>query len=144
MVNLLLCLPMRCIPSQLRKQVCATDGNATLGFVLVAPLVVAVFIVVLQLVAITREQAALTAIAHDASRIASVSGGQLSHGMNVAHKKLGSSSVVRERANVKVQRLTYGGVNYVQTTVSESYPLTWFAKSVTLTTSVRSVDESAL
>ncbi len=135
---------MRFILCQLRKVLRAVDGNATLGFAMVAPLVVAVFIAVLQLVAITREQAALAAIAHDASRVASVFNGTPSHGVSAARAKLGSSTVTRARATIKIQRVTNGGVHYVQTTISENYRIAWLAKSVMLNASVRSIDEGAL
>ncbi len=130
--------------SRHRNPLADDRGNATLGFALVAPLLVISFIAILQIVMVTRERTVLAGASRMAVRVASAANATTSMGVKSARDVLGTEPGSRAHASITVLRTTSGGVHYVQAIVSEPYAVTWLSRSVTLTATVRAIDESAL
>jgi Flp pilus assembly protein TadG len=131
---------MRCVPYQSLK---SDTGSAVTGFALVAPLLVGVFIVVIQIGSVLADRATLMLAAQSGVRVASTFNGTSADGRAKA------LSVLQSRGMDTGTVITFhdehrGTVGYVVCEASSHRHITWLNKDITFSTTARAIDESSL
>jgi len=131
---------MRCVPYQSLK---SDTGSAVTGFALVAPLLVCVFILVIQIGSVLADRATLMLAAQSGVRVASTFNGTSADGRAKALSVLQSRGM-DTRAVIIFHDEQRGTVNYIICEASSHRHITWLNKDVTISTTARAIDESSL
>jgi len=131
---------MRCALFLSLKQ---EKGSAVTGFALVAPLVVCMFVVVIQVASVLADRVTLTMAAQSGVRVASTLDGTNAQGRSKA------LSVLQSRRMDKQSVVTFvdegrGGMHYVVCTASSHRHIAWLNREITMTVQARAIDEGAL
>jgi len=131
---------MLCVPYRSLKQ---DRGSAVTGFALVAPLVVCVFIVVIQIGSVLGDRATLMLAAQSGVRVAGTLDGTNTQGRAKA------LSVLRSRSMDAKTFVTFhderrGTMHYVVCTVTSRRHISWLNRDVTTTVRARAIDERLL
>jgi len=131
---------MRCALFLSLKQ---EKGSAVTGFALVAPLVVCMFVVVIQVASMLADRVTLTMAAQSGVRVASTLDGTNAQGRSKA------LSVLQSRRMDKQSVVTFvdegrGGMHYVVCTVSSHRHIAWLNREITMTVQARAIDEGTL
>ena len=127
-------------PSQSLK---SETGSAVSGFALVAPLLVCVFIVVIQIGSVLADRATLMLATQSGVRVASTFDGTSAQGRAKALSVLQSRGM-ESGAVIAFAREHRGPVHYVTCTGTSHRHVPWLNKDITFTTKARAIDESAL
>lgn len=153
MVNLSLCsqVPFAAFRSpkvlrvrQLRKLCGECEGSSIVGFVLVAPLVVTLFVAVSQIVVLVADKAVISSAATVGARAASASDASLAMGVVEAKQVLASRGAVARAAHVSVRREQVSGVTYVRMNVNSEVKIPWLDRMIQISSSSRALDERSL
>jgi Flp pilus assembly protein TadG len=118
-------------------------GNSTVDFVLVAPLLVGIVLVVLQVALALHVRSTLTAAAGEGARIAAMVGADSALGEQRAREVLDgnfASSVITE---VRVQQVRESGLVLSQVTISARLPLLGLLGPAVLEVNGRAIQEHA-
>jgi len=131
---------MRCVPYQSLK---SDAGSAVTGFALVAPLLVCVFIVVIQIGSVLADRATLMLAAQSGARVASTFNGTSAEGRAKA------VSVLQSRGMDASAVITFhdehrSTVGYVVCEAIFRQHITWLNRDITFSTTARAIDESSL
>lgn len=118
-------------------------GSNTVGFALVAPLLVACFLAVTQIANVANVKTVVTAATKAGAREASRFDATLDDGINEANRIL-SNHGISEIDQVEVKRIHISGVNFVEVTVTKNYLIPWLDLTIPLHSIGRSVDEKFL
>ncbi len=119
-------------------------GSGLVGFVLVAPLLVAVFIAVGQISIIVADKSVLNSAATIGARAASAADASNVTGYNAASRVLASRGGDFQSANISVIQERIAGIDYVRVTVTREIEIQLINQSISLTATSRSVDERTL
>lgn len=119
------------------------EGSAVAAFALVAPVVVFVFIVVIQIGSVLADRTTLTLAAQSGVRIASTLDGTNSQG------RVKALSVLRSRGMSLGSVITFqderrGAMHYVACTATSRRHISWLNRDVTYSVKARAIDESLL
>jgi len=128
------------VPSAVRLD---DRGNSTVDFVLVAPLLVGIVLVVLQVALALHVRSTLTAAAGEGARIAAMVGADSALGEQRAREVLDgnfASSVITE---VRVQQVRESGLVLSQVTISARLPLLGLLGPAVLEVNGRAIQEHA-
>jgi len=131
---------MRCVPYQSLK---SDTGSAVTGFALVAPLLVGVFIVVIQIGSVLADRATLMLAAQSGARVASTHNGTSVDGRSEALSVLQSRGMDNS-AVIRFHDEHRGTLSYVICEASFRQHITWLNRDITLSTTARALDESSL
>jgi len=119
------------------------SGSAVTGFALVAPLVIGVFIVVIQIGSVLADRATLMLATQTGVRIASTLNGTNTQG------KAKALSVLDTRGMAKNVELSFadeqrGSMHYKVCKATSRIHLSWLGQDVTFTSVARAIDEQYL
>jgi Flp pilus assembly protein TadG len=131
---------MRCVPYQSLK---SDTGSAVTGFALVAPLLVSVFIVVIQIGSVLADRATLVLAAQSGVRVASTFDGTSAGGRAKALSVLQSRGMATS-AVITFHHEHRGTVNYVICAATGHRHIPWLNRDITFTTRARAIDERSL
>ena len=108
---------------RLRRSVGDERGNATVGFALVTPMLLAVALAVLQLALILHVRATVAAAAAEGARAAAQSGADATAGMRRTRAVLEGNMAAEAVESIDVQRELHDGVLVVRVQVRTRLPL---------------------
>ena len=131
---------MRCGRSERRNE----EGSAAAGFALVAPLAVAVFLAVVQVVYLLVDCAVVQSAAHTAARVAATLGSTPQLGQTAADSLLGQHGMTPARATYVWRNVVHSGVVFTEVHVSYPVSVNWLSTTVQVEGSAAVVDEDAL
>jgi Flp pilus assembly protein TadG len=131
---------MRCALYQSLKR---ETGSAVAGFAMVAPLLVCVFIVVIQIGSVLADRATLMLAAQSGVRVASTFNGTNAEGRAKALSVLESRGMAMHTV-ISFRTERDGAMHYVICVAKSDRHIPWLNRGVTLTTQARAIDESSL
>lgn len=131
-----------CIRSASRKSFRCDAGSAVVGFSMIAPLVIAVFITVVNVSSIVSTRAVLTSAAHTGGRVAANYGATHQMGLQAARQIMESKNL--DTAQVSFHNEVVQGVDFVVVTVTYKQHVSWLNRDVELVATSRTVNENAL
>ena len=131
---------MRCVPF---RNLSDESGSAATGFALVAPLIVCVFIVVIQIGSVLADRTTLMLAAQSGVRIASTLDGTNAQGRAKAFSVLQSRRMA-SKASVTLRDERRGTMHYVVCKTTSRRHIAWLNREITLTVTARALDEGAL
>jgi Flp pilus assembly protein TadG len=120
------------------------NGSSLVGFVLVAPLLVSVFIAVGQISIIAADKSVLNSAATIGARAASAADASNLTGYNAASTILASRGGDFKSAKISVIQERIAGINYVRVTVTRDIEIQLINRKISLIATARSVDERTL
>jgi Flp pilus assembly protein TadG len=120
------------------------NGSSLVGFVLVAPLLVSVFIAVGQISIIVADKSVLNSAATIGARAASAADASNLTGYNAASTILASRGGDFKSAKITVIQERIAGINYVRVTITRDIEIQLIDQKVSLIATARSVDERTL
>ncbi|MEI6405309.1 MAG: TadE/TadG family type IV pilus assembly protein [Actinomycetes bacterium] len=128
---------MRCIPLASREA-----GSAVVGFSMVAPLMIAVFIAVLNVGSILSVRAVLSSAAQTGARVAGNYGATRAQGVSAAQQVLESRHL--DSATLDVQPIISNGLRFIVVTANYTTHVAWLNRDIQLSAVARSLDENGL
>ena len=120
------------------------EGSAVVGFTLVAPLTVAVFLAVAQIVYLLAVRTAVSSAAHSGSRTAAVLGSTVGQGRIAVNNVLVAHGVDDNTARVTWRRTSNRGIPFLEVTVNCTAHVLWLRRDIGVTATARAVDENRL
>lgn len=138
MINLSRYFKMRFAQFQLRDQ-----GSNTVGFALIAPLLVGVFLAVVQIANLLNVQITLIAAANSGARAASAFDAALMEGTAEAIQRLANQGIV-DYESVITRRTSQNGIAFVEVKITKNYQIPWVGVKLNLLALGKSVDEKSL
>ena len=120
------------------------NGSSLVGFVLVAPLLVSVFIAVGQISIIVADKSVLNSAATIGARAASAADASNTTGYKAASKILESRGGDFKSAKISVLQERIAGIDYVLVTITREIEIQLINQKLSLTATARSVDERDL
>ena len=126
------------------KNVGRDKGSGVVGFVLVAPLLVGVFISVGQISMIAADKSAINSAATIGARAASAADASNLAGYRAATSVLASRGINFQDAKISISNQRIAGIDYVQVTVVRDIEIQFINKSISLSATSRSIDERTL
>ena len=119
-------------------------GSGLVGFVLVAPLLVSVFIAVGQISIIVADKSVLNSAATIGARAASAADASNTTGYVAASKILDTRGGDFKSAKIWVIQERIGGIDYVRVTITREIEIQFIAQKISLTATARAIDERLL
>ncbi len=119
-------------------------GSSIVGFVLVAPLVVILFVAISQIVILVADKTVISMAATSGARAASAADSSLSAGVSEARQILSSRASISRVANISVRRENVSGLTYVRMKVSKEVTIPWVNRTIQISSTSRALDERAL
>lgn len=135
---------MRSVVFRSRRVLTNENGSSLVGFVLVAPLLVSVFIAVGQISIIVADKSVLNSAATIGARAASAADASNLTGYNAASTILTSRGGDFKSAKISVIQERISGIDYVRVTVTRDMVIQLINQKISLIATARSVDERAL
>lgn len=120
------------------------NGSSLVGFVLVAPLLVSVFIAVGQISIIVADKSVLNSAATIGARAASAADASNSTGFSAASTILASRGGDFKSAKISVIQERIAGIDYVRVTITREIEIQLIDQKIFLRATARSVDERVL
>lgn len=118
-------------------------GSGVVGFVLIAPLLVLLFVSVGQIAMLVADKSVLNSAAVIGARTASAADSTNSFGRSAALAIL-SSRGAKFNGNISMTREQVKGISYVQVTISREVMINILNRSITISATARAVDEKLL
>lgn len=116
------------------------DGSNTVGFALVAPLIVGVFLATLQIANLVNVQTSLNSAANSGARVASRYDGALTDGIRDAKNHLAIQGL-EKGSEITIERTIIEGIPLIQIKIQKDYRVPWLDISITLNSVGKSIDE---
>lgn len=135
---------MRSVVFRSRRVLTNENGSSLVGFVLVAPLLVSVFIAVGQISIIVADKSVLNSAATIGARAASAADASNLTGYNAASTILTSRGGDFKSAKISVIQERISGIDYVRVTITRDMVIQLINQKISLIATARSVDERAL
>jgi Flp pilus assembly protein TadG len=117
------------------------NGSSLVGFVLVAPLLVSVFIAVGQISIIVADKSVLNSAATIGARAASAADASNSTGYTAASAILASRGGDFNAAKISVIQEHIAGIDYVRVTITREIEIQLLDQKISLVATSRAVDE---
>jgi Flp pilus assembly protein TadG len=117
------------------------NGSSLVGFVLVAPLLVSVFIAVGQISIIVADKSVLNSAATIGARAASAADASNSTGYTAASAILASRGGDFNAAKISVIQEHIAGIDYVRVTITRDIEIQLLDQKISLVATSRAVDE---
>lgn len=135
---------MRSVVFRSHRFLTKENGSSLVGFVLVAPLLVSVFIAVGQISIIVADKSVLNSAATIGARAASAADASNLTGYNAASTILASRGGDFKSAKITVIQERIAGIDYVRVTITREIEIQLIAQKISLIATARSVDERTL
>lgn len=122
----------------------AETGSGIVGFVLVAPLVVALFIAIGQIVMLVADKSVLNSAAVIGARTASAADASNADGRSAVLRVLTSRGSGFQPETILVTQTRIQGLTYISVSVSRKVSIPFLDREIVLTGRARAIDEAAL
>lgn len=119
-------------------------GSGIVGFVLVAPLLVAVFVAIGQIAMLVADKSVLDSAAVIGARTAGAADASNEEGRNAALKVLASRGLGIKPGSILIKQDEVQGVRYVFVSVTKTYVIPFLGQKILITGSARAIDEASL
>lgn len=122
----------------------AETGSGIVGFVLVAPLVVALFIAIGQIAMLVADKSVLNSAAVIGARTASAADASNADGRGAVLRVLTSRGSGFQPETILVTQTRIQGLTYISVSVSRKVSIPFLDREIVLTGRARAIDEAAL
>jgi len=122
----------------------AETGSGIVGFVLVAPLVVALFIAIGQISMLVADKSVLNSAAVIGARTASAADASNADGRSAVLRVLNSRGSGFQPEKILVTQTRIQGLTYISVSVSRKVSIPFLDREIVLTGRARAIDESDL
>ena len=127
-----------------RSGLVSDAGSGIVGFVLVAPLIVAVFICIGQIAMLVADKSVLNSAAVIGARTASAADATNTDGRNAALRVLNSRGSGFGAAVISISQARHQGMTYISVTVSRNVMIPFLNHEILITGKARAIDEAYL
>lgn len=130
--------------SRNRSEIVSDTGSSIVGFVLVAPLVVAIFIAIGQIAMLVADKSALTSAAVIGARTASAADASNAEGRSAALNVLASRSSGFVPETIIFTQTQSQGLTYVSVLITRKVKIPFLGREILMTGRARAIDEATL
>lgn len=127
-----------------RKEIASDTGSSIVGFVLVAPLVVAIFIAIGQIAMLVADKSVLTSAAVIGARTASAADASNTDGKSAALNVLASRSSGFVPETIVFTQTRSQGLTYVSVLITRKVHIPFLGREFLMTGRARAIDEATL
>jgi len=126
------------------SSIASDTGSGIVGFVLVAPLVVAIFIAIGQVAMLVADKSVLNSAAVIGARTASAADATNTDGRNAVLKVLASRGAGFRPETIVVTQVQNQGLTYISVSVTRKVEIPLLDREIIMTGRARAVDEASL
>jgi Flp pilus assembly protein TadG len=130
--------------SRNRSSIASDTGSGIVGFVLVAPLVMAIFIAIGQVAMLVADKSVLNSAAAIGARTASAADATNTDGRNAVLKVLASRGAGFRPETIVVTQVQNQGLTYISVSVTRKVEIPLLDREIIMTGRARAVDEASL
>ena len=130
--------------SRSRNEIAPDAGSSIVGFVLVAPLVVAVFIAIGQIAMLVADKSVLNSAAVIGARTASAADATNTDGRRAALNILASRGSGYGAEVITISQARNQGLTYISVTVTRKVKIPFLDREISITGRARAIDEASL
>ena len=130
--------------SRNRNELASETGSGIVGFVLVAPLVVAIFIAIGQIAMLVADKSVLNSAAVIGARTASAADASNADGRNAVLKVLSSRSAGFSPETIVITQVRNQGLTYISVAVTRKVSVPLLDREFLMTGRARAIDEASL
>ena len=130
--------------SRNRSAIASDTGSSIVGFVLVAPLVVTIFIAIGQIAMLAADKSVLTSAAVIGARTASAADASNAEGRSAALKILASRSSGFAPETIIFTQTRSQGLSYVSVSITRKVQIPFLSREILITGKARAIDEATL
>ena len=130
--------------SRNRKELASDRGSGIVGFVLVAPLIVAIFIAIGQIAMLVADKSVLNSAAVIGARTASAADASNTDGRNAVLKVLASRGAGFKPETIVITQVRNQGLTYIFVSVSRKVAIPLLDREILMTGRARAIDEASL
>ena len=127
-----------------RNEIASDTGSGIVGFVLVAPLVVAVFIAIGQIAMLVADKSVLNSAAVIGARTASAADATNSDGRRAAMNVLASRGSGFGAEVITISQARNQGLTYISVTVTRNVTIPFLGREISISGRARAIDEASL
>lgn len=135
---------MRYEVSRNPSEIVSDKGSGIVGFVIVAPLVVAFFIAIGQIAMLVADKSVLNSAAVIGARTASAADASLAEGRIAVLNVLASRSSGFKPESITITQVEHQGVTYVSVLVTRRISIPFLGRNFLMTGRARAIDEASL
>ena len=126
------------------SELTSDDGSGIVGFVLVAPLVVAIFIAIGQVAILVADKSVLSSAAIIGARAASAADATNADGRSAVLDVLASRSSGFTPETIDITQVRKQGLTYIYVSVSRKFVIPFLGREILMTGQARAIDEASL
>lgn len=126
------------------KTIASDTGSGIVGFVLVAPLVVAIFIAIGQIAMLVADKSVLNSAAVIGARTASAADASNVDGRNAALRVLASRGAGFSPEAIVITQVRNQGLTFISVSVSRKVKIPLLDREILMTGRARAIDEASL
>lgn len=126
------------------SEIASERGSGVVGFVLVAPLLVAVFIAIGQIAMLVADKSVLDSAAVIGARTAGAADSSNEEGRSAVLKVLASRGSGFKPDSIVVKQVRNQGVTYVSVSVTQVFEIPLLGRKILMTGNARAIDEASL
>ena len=130
--------------SRSRNELASDRGSGIVGFVLVAPLIVAIFIAIGQIAMLVADKSVLNSAAVIGARTASAADASNTGGRNAVLKVLASRGAGFKPEAIVITQVRNQGLTYISVSVSRKVAIPLLDREILMTGRARAIDEASL
>ncbi|MCX6417635.1 MAG: pilus assembly protein [Actinobacteria bacterium] len=130
--------------SRNRNELASETGSGIVGFVLVAPLVVAIFIAIGQIAMLVADKSVLDSAAVIGARTASAADASNADGRNAVLKVLSSRGAGFSPETIVITQVRNQGLTYISVAVTRKVSVPLLDREFLMTGRARAIDEASL
>ena len=127
-----------------RNELAPDTGSGIVGFVLVAPLVIAVFIAIGQIAMLVADKSVLNSAAVIGARTASAADATNTDGRRAAMNVLASRGSGFGAEVITISQARNQGLTYISVTVTRNVSISFLNREISITGRARAIDEASL
>jgi len=128
---------------QLDQYLRRDEGSNIVGFSLTTPLLLGVFLAVLQIANLVNVQTTLNVAANSGARVASTFDGTFNDGLLETKRRLENQGI-NQVESIKVTRNNLAGTTFIQVEIQKNYQIAWLNLDLPLRAVGRAIDEESL
>jgi hypothetical protein len=130
--------------SRNRNAIASDTGSGIVGFVLVAPLIVAIFIAIGQIAMLVADKSVLNSAAVIGARAASAADASNADGRNAALRVLASRGAGFNPDAIVITQVRNQGLTYISVSVTRRVVIPVLDREILMTGRARAIDEASL
>lgn len=130
--------------SRNHSEVASDEGSGIVGFVLVAPLVVAFFIGIGQFAMLVADKSVLNSAAVIGARTASAADATNADGRSAVLEVLSSRGSGFQPESINISQIRNHGIAYISVSVTRKVEIPYLGREILITGRARAIDEASL